>query len=145
HVARLRAPLARRPARRRGRPRRAARRRGGPRMSPLRPGVRGAVLIALKILASVALLAILFTRIPFSSVTGTLARAVPSWLAAACVVMLASNILGSWQWDQLLAAVGVRIPFWKVCAYYHVGLFFNNFLPANIGGDLARIADAARY
>jgi uncharacterized membrane protein YbhN (UPF0104 family) len=26
-----------------------------------------------------------------------------------------------------------------------VGLFFNNFLPANIGGDLARIADASRY
>jgi len=54
-------------------------------------------------------------------------------------------VLGSWQWDQLLAAVGIQIPFWKVCAYYHVGLFFNNFLPANIGGDLVRIADATRY
>ena len=42
-------------------------------------------------------------------------------------------------------AVEIRIPFWKVCAYYHVGLFFNNFLPANIGGDIARVLDASRY
>ena len=39
----------------------------------------------------------------------------------------------------------IRIPFWKVCSYYHVGLFFNNFLPANIGGDIARVVDASRY
>ena len=37
------------------------------------------------------------------------------------------------------------VPFWKVCSYYHVGLFFNNFLPANIGGDIARVLDASRY
>jgi hypothetical protein len=30
--------------------------------------------------------------------------------------------------------VEIRIPYWKVCAYYLVGQFFNNFLPANIGG-----------
>jgi hypothetical protein len=34
--------------------------------------------------------------------------------------------------------VDIRIPFWKVCAC--IGLFFNNFLPANIG-DIARVAD----
>jgi uncharacterized protein (TIRG00374 family) len=39
----------------------------------------------------------------------------------------------------------IRIPFWKVCAYYHVGLFFNNFFPANVGGDIARVVDASRY
>ena len=39
----------------------------------------------------------------------------------------------------------IRIPFWKTWAYYHVGLFFNNFLPANIGGDIARVMDASRH
>jgi hypothetical protein len=39
----------------------------------------------------------------------------------------------------------IRIPLWRACAYYHIGLFFNNFLPANIGGDLARIADSSRH
>jgi len=59
-------------------------------------------------------------------------------------VMLASNVLGAFQWNRLLATVGIRIPFWKVVAYYHVGLFFNNFLPANVGGDFARVVDASR-
>jgi glycosyltransferase 2 family protein len=109
-----------------------------------KPG-RGTLLIMLKILFSVGLMAFLFARIPFSSVAEALSHASLPWLAAAFLVLVASNVLGSWQWDQLLEAVGIQIPFWKVCAYYHVGLFFNNFLPANIGGDLARIADASRY
>src|SRR5262249_4234081 len=33
----------------------------------------------------------------------------------------------------------------KVLAYYHVALFFNNFLPGNIGGDIARVLDASRH
>lgn len=114
-------------------------------MSAQRPGWKGALVLSLKVLLSVALMAFLFARIPFSSVASALAHASRPWLVAAFLVLVASNVLGSWQWDQLLAAVGIQIPFWKVCAYYHVGLFFNNFLPANIGGDLVRIADATRY
>ena len=110
-----------------------------------RPGGRAVLLLSLKILFSVALLAFLFNRIPLASLTDVLARASLPLLAAAFGVLVTSNILGAWQWNQLLAAVGIRIPFWKVCAYYHVGLFFNNFLPANIGGDIARVADASRY
>jgi uncharacterized protein (TIRG00374 family) len=53
--------------------------------------------------------------------------------------------VGSWLWGRLLRAQGVRIPFQKVAAYYFVGLFFNNFLPSNVGGDIARISDASRY
>jgi len=114
-------------------------------VSAQRPGWKGALVLSLKVLLSVALMAFLFARIPFSSVASALAHASRPWLVAAFLVLVASNVLGSWQWDQLLAAVGIQIPFWKVCAYYHVGLFFNNFLPANIGGDLVRIADATRY
>ena len=114
-------------------------------MSAQRPGWKGALVLSLKVLLSVALMAFLFARIQFSSVASALTHASRPWLVAAFLVLVASNVLGSWQWDQLLAAVGIQIPFWKVCAYYHVGLFFNNFLPANIGGDLVRIADATRY
>jgi uncharacterized membrane protein YbhN (UPF0104 family) len=113
--------------------------------SPLRPGTKGALFLAFKMLLSVAMMTFLFSRIPFASVTAVLRQASPAWLWAACTVLVASNLLGSWQWNQLLSAVGIRIPFWKVCSYYHVGLFFNNFLPANIGGDIARVADASRY
>jgi uncharacterized protein (TIRG00374 family) len=103
------------------------------------------LLIALKIALSLGLMVFLVSRIPLASVGESLRAAKPAWLAAAWTTLLLSNVLGSYQWGRLLRAVEIRIPFWKVCAYYHVGLFFNNFLPANIGGDIARIADASRY
>jgi hypothetical protein len=98
-----------------------------------------------KLALSLGLMSYLVTRIPLGEVRAAIAAARPEWLAGALGLMLASNVLGAWQWQRLLRAAAIRIPFWKVCAYYHVGLFFNNFLPANIGGDIARVLDASRY
>ena len=114
-------------------------------MSPARPSGRTIVILAAKVALSVALMALLIARIPLASVGESLRAARPSWLAAAFALLLLSNLIGAYQWSRLLAAVGIRIPLWKVAAYYHVGLFFNNFLPANIGGDIARVSDASRY
>jgi len=100
--------------------------------------------LALKLLISVALFAWLFQRVRWDQVRTTLEHARLEWLAGAFVLLVASNVLGSHQWNRLLRTVGIELPFWKVVAYYHVGLFWNNFLPANVGGDLARIADASR-
>jgi len=110
-----------------------------------RPSVRGVLLLTAKVLFSLGLMAFLFARIPLSEVGATLRRADLKWLAASVALLLASNVLGAYQWQRLLRAVEIRIPFWKALAYYHVGLFFNNFLPANVGGDFARVLDAARY
>jgi uncharacterized membrane protein YbhN (UPF0104 family) len=103
------------------------------------------VLAAAKAVVSAGLLLFLFKRIPLDQFA-TAARGVqPQWLVGAGLVLFGSNLLGSWQWSRLLKVVETHIPFWKVCSYYHVGLFFNNFLPAGIGGDIARIADASRH
>jgi glycosyltransferase 2 family protein len=69
----------------------------------------------------------------------------PRLLTAAAALFLFSSLVGSWLWGRLLRAQGVVIPYRKVAAYYFVGLFFNNFLPSNVGGDIARITDAARH
>jgi uncharacterized protein (TIRG00374 family) len=114
--------------------------------APRREGPsRARLAVLLKLLVSVGLLAVLIARVPLEQVEAALRGARPSWLAAAWLLLFASNLAGAWQWSRLLRVVGIRIPFWKVASYYHVGLFFNNFLPANIGGDLSRIADAARH
>jgi glycosyltransferase 2 family protein len=103
------------------------------------------IAMAAKLAFSIALMALLVSRIPLDQVAAAIRRADPRWLGVAFGVMLLSNVLGAWQWQHLLRTVEIRIPFWKVCAYYHVGLFFNNFLPANIGGDIARVLDASRH
>jgi glycosyltransferase 2 family protein len=110
-----------------------------------RPGWKGMLLLGAKVLLSLGLMAFLFSRIPLASVGDTLRHADRRWLAAAAGLLIASNLLGSFQWGRLLNAVDIHIPFWKVVVYYHVGLFFNNFLPANIGGDFSRMVDASRH
>ncbi len=108
------------------------------------PSPRTMGLLSIKIVVSIALFGWLFHNVRWENIQVTLAHASRPWLAGACGLLVASNFLGSYQWNRLLRSVGIELPFWKVCAYYHVGLFFNNFLPANVGGDFARVLDASR-
>lgn len=105
---------------------------------------RTVLLLAAKVVVSLLLFGWLFRRVQWAQIGPALGHADPSWVAAAAIVLLASHLLASYQWGRLLGAAGIELPFWKVAAYYHVGLFFNNFLPANVGGDLARTLDASR-
>ena len=59
---------------------------------------RRAMLIALKVAFSLALIAFLLWRIPMARVAEALAGADPRWLAAAAGLMLLSNLLGSYKW-----------------------------------------------
>ena len=102
-------------------------------------------LIALKILLSFALFAFVVAKVSPRNVLGTLKLADPTLLTLSAAVFLVSSLVGSWLWGRLLRAQGVPIPYRKAASYYFVGLFFNNFLPSNIGGDIARISDASKH
>ncbi len=105
---------------------------------------RTALLLGVKIVASLVLFVVLYRRVDWVNAETTIMHARLEWLAAAFGVLFVSNVGGAAQWNRLLRAAGIELPFWKVVAYYHVGLFFNNFLPANVGGDFARVLDASR-
>ena len=65
------------------------------------------------------------------------------WLLAGALFLL-SNLLGAVQWRVLLGAQGIRLPVARVVTLYFVGVFFNNFLVSNIGGDAVRVYDLKR-
>jgi uncharacterized protein (TIRG00374 family) len=102
------------------------------------------LLLAAEVVVSLLLFGWLFRRIQWAQIGPALGQADPRWVTAAALVLLASHLLASYQWERLLAAAGIELPFWKVTAYYLVGQFFNNFLPANVGGDFVRTLDASR-
>jgi uncharacterized membrane protein YbhN (UPF0104 family) len=52
---------------------------------------------------------------------------------------------GTWRWRVLLDAQGVHVPRSRLLSSYLVAIFFNNFLPSNIGGDVVRITNTARH
>jgi glycosyltransferase 2 family protein len=56
-----------------------------------------------------------------------------------------SNVLGALQWSILLRSQDVKLSFIKVLSFYHVGLFFNNFLIGYVGGDAFRMYDVAKH
>lgn len=66
-------------------------------------------------------------------------------IGVAVLLVIAAVAVSAYKWQWLLVAQGVRVPLSRLFSSYLVGLFFNNFLPTNIGGDVVRIADVARY
>lgn len=63
------------------------------------------------------------------------------WLFIATLALAVSMVLNSWQWTLLLRAQNVCVSFWQATRYYFVGLFFNNFMLGNAGGDVKKIYD----
>lgn len=65
------------------------------------------------------------------------------WLAPALAVYGVMVSVSVWRWQLLLRAQAVDLPTRMLSQSFWVALFFNNFLPSNLGGDLIRIADTA--
>ena len=64
-------------------------------------------------------------------------RAVDPWsLVPAALVFVLSTVLGAWQWILILHRAGVEVSGARLHGLYWMGLFFNNFLPSSVGGDL---------
>ena len=65
-------------------------------------------------------------------------------LAGAVALFALSNLLGAVQWNLLLRVQEIQLSWRKVVSFYFVGVFFNNFLVGNIGGDAIRVYDVRR-
>src|SRR4051812_16704677 len=111
--------------------------------APIHPGRRYA-LVALKLTVSVFLLWVLFSRIDLSKLWASTQQASVPWLVAALGIYSASVAASVWRWHLLLDAQDVHVATPRLAGSYLVALFFNNFLPSNIGGDVIRIRETAR-
>lgn len=107
-------------------------------------GPNSIVRLAVKLVISAGLLGFLFGKIPVVDILDLVRTLDRGVVAAAVGVFLTSNVLGAMQWHVLLGSSGVALPFRRSFRIYFVGLFFNNFLPANIGGDAFKIYDVTR-
>lgn len=102
--------------------------------------MKGHLLRVARVVLGVALLMWVLRRVHWADLTEKLAHAKLEWILAAFLVSLAGNLLGAWRWRLLLASLGRRVSTGYLLGSYLVGLFFNNFLPSNVGGDVVRAA-----
>jgi len=97
-----------------------------------------------RVVLGVVLLAWVFRQVHWKELLERLATAKLEWIGAAFLVNSAGNLLGAWRWRLLLSSVGRAVPVPYLFGSYLVGLFFNNFLPSNVGGDVVRAAGARK-
>jgi len=62
----------------------------------------------------------------------------------AIAVCLLALLIMAVRWRVLNLTHGIQTSISKLYVFYLIGLFFNNFLPTSIGGDLARVFYLAR-
>jgi len=65
-------------------------------------------------------------------------------LLIACGLIMVSRFAVAGRWHVLLRSVGIRIPYWESLRLTFAGLFATNFLPTTVGGDIVRLAGAAK-
>lgn len=99
----------------------------------------------LKIVISLALIALAFYLIDFRQVLAQLRQVQPLYFVLALAFFMVAITVNGAKWQVLLRAQGVKVPFSAVLRFIFVGFFFNNFLPANVGGDVMRGFSLARY
>lgn len=102
--------------------------------------MRKKLVLILKIVVSLTLLAWLFYTSDFKTIISLVKKInVPIFIVAVVVTVL-GLVLSALKWKYLLDLYDHDIGYFKLLNIYWSALFFNNFLPSTIGGDVYRIA-----
>lgn len=93
----------------------------------------------LKFAIGLGLLYFLYTRIQDpAALWQQVVRADKTQLLLGAVCYAAAVALSGMKWGVLLAAAGVHVRIGRLMTYQWLAEFFNNFLPAQVGGDVMR-------
>ena len=111
--------------------------------APRHSRARAILVPILKAAVSLALLALLFSKVDVARLWSVARTASVPWLGLALSLYLAMILVSAWRWGLLLRTQGIPFTFSHLTSSFLVATFFNNFLPSNIGGDVIRIADTA--
>lgn len=101
--------------------------------------------MALKVLVTTVLCGVIVWQGDWIGIWATLRQANPLMLAAVFAGMLLGVSISAVKWRLILSIHGLYFGFNRLQRYYFTSVFFNNFLPSNIGGDVYRIYQTARH
>lgn len=99
--------------------------------------------VAVKIFISVGLLAYLINYVGLQEIVNEFAKIDANnglnYFFYALIFALISILLMTVRWQILLRGYKFNPSYSRLFGYYLIGMFFNNFLPSTIGGDVIRI------
>jgi glycosyltransferase 2 family protein len=100
--------------------------------------MKSQIVTIIKIIATLAIIIFLFTRVDLPKMGMNVARANTFDLLAALMLYFFAIFLGAVKWRVLVRALEMPTPTLGLLVYSLVGLFFGNLLPSNVGGDVVR-------
>jgi uncharacterized protein (TIRG00374 family) len=106
--------------------------------------MKSRLLNLLRLVITVALLAVLLTRIGVEQTYEVLLGGSATQLLLAFGVYLSAVGIRAWRWRMFLKAQRCHVPLRKLVYLYLVGAFFSMFLPTGVGGDVIRMMELSR-
>lgn len=97
------------------------------------------IFLVLKIAVMLALCALILWNVNWKDLKDTFFNANPILIIVVFGCMALNFTISTLKWSILLSIHKIRFNFLNLHKYYFAAVFFNNFLPTNIGGDGYRI------
>jgi len=91
------------------------------------------------------LLALILRRVDWAEFVRIGAGARIDLVVGAYLLNLSMVFVNTLRWRILVRALGTTVGFFRLSGYYFVCMFFNNFMPTSIGGDVMRVLDLSRH
>jgi uncharacterized protein (TIRG00374 family) len=97
------------------------------------------LLTGARVVIGVGLILFLFWSLDIGKTFNIIRGIDAKYLIYAAIPYLLFVVLSAWRWQVLLDFKKFRIPFSRTLIIYFISLFFNNFLPTTVGGDMMRV------
>lgn len=104
----------------------------------MRPETRHRLSTSVKVLVTLALLAASLALVPFDTLQDRLWKADVGWLAVSALLLILGGFAGAASWFCVIRAGLPGLTYREIAACHWSGMFFNTFLPSNVGGDVVK-------
>jgi glycosyltransferase 2 family protein len=102
------------------------------------------LIFIIKFLISIGLLSYLFLQIDWSLFLNNLENANIILIIISAFTVYSGMYISILRWDVFLKSYGIKINKLKLYSLYSIGIFFNNFLPTTIGGDVYKFINLSK-
>src|SRR5579871_3923790 len=96
-------------------------------------------LFALQIFITFVLLFMLFRSFNWPQFLSILAGLPPVYYLCFLLLLTVGQLVYAFRWYLILRTLGIQVGYPQVIQQYFIALFFSNFLPTAIGGDVSKI------
>jgi len=103
--------------------------------------------VVLRLVFSVGLLVLLFTRLPeldLDDLVPDITVSTFAWIGLAIAVHVIAYVLQALRWAEVSDTLDIHLPFKRLFSHLLAGEFVSNALPTSVGGDVVRVMRQGR-